>query len=113
MYTKSKIEQLRANEAKHLCLVGKDKRSVPVSSVVNNTPANVGDLGSIPGLGRSPGKGNGNPLQCSCLENPKDRGAGQAMVHGITKSQTRHKQLEHTQIPGQEGSFLWLMYLEM
>ena len=53
MYTKSKIEQLRANEAKHLCLVGKDKRTVPVSSVVKNTPANVGDLGSIPGLGRS------------------------------------------------------------
>ena len=64
------------------------------------------DMGLIPGSGRSPGIGNGNPLQCSCLENPKDRGAGQAMVHGITKSQIRHKQLEHTQIPGQESSFL-------
>ena len=73
MYTKSKIEQLRANEAKHLCLVGKDKKTVPVSSVVKNTPANVGDLGSIPGSGRAPGGGNENPLQYSCLENPLDR----------------------------------------
>ena len=46
----------------------------------------VGDRGSIPGLGISPGEGNGNPLQCSCLENPKDRGAWWATVHGITKS---------------------------
>ena len=43
---------------------------------------NVGDLGSIPGLGRFPGEGNGNPLQCSCLENPMDREAWQATVHG-------------------------------
>ena len=49
----------------------------------------VGDLGSIPGLGRSPGEGNGNPLQYSCLENPMDRGAWWATVHGVTKSQTR------------------------
>ena len=47
-----------------------------------------GDLGSIPGLGRSPGEGNGNPLQYSCLENPMDGGAWQATVHGISKSQT-------------------------
>ena len=44
----------------------------------------VGDLGSIPGLGRSPGEGNGNPLQYSCLENPMDRGAWQATVHGVS-----------------------------
>ena len=50
---------------------------------------NVGDVGSIPGLGRSPGEGNGNPLQCSCLENPMDRGAWWATVHGVTKSQTQ------------------------
>ena len=49
---------------------------------------NTGDLGSIPGLGRSPGEGNGNPLQYSCLENPMDRGAWSATVHGVTKSQT-------------------------
>ena len=50
---------------------------------------NVGDLGSIPGLGRSPGEGNGNPLQYSCLENPMDGGAWWATVHGVAKSQTR------------------------
>ena len=48
----------------------------------------MGDLGSIPGLGRSPGEGNGNLLQCSCLENPMDRGTSQATVHGVAKSQT-------------------------
>ena len=50
---------------------------------------NAGDLGLIPGSGRSPGEGNGNPLQCSCLENPLDGGAWCATVHGVTKSQTR------------------------
>ena len=47
---------------------------------------NVGDQGSIPRLGRSPGEGNGNPLQYSCLKNPMDRGAWWATVHGVTKS---------------------------
>ena len=47
---------------------------------------NAGDLGSIPGLGRSPGEGNGNPLQYSCLENIMDGGAWQATIHGVTKS---------------------------
>ena len=50
---------------------------------------NARDPGSIPGLGRSPGEGNGNPLQYSCLENPMDRGAWYATVHGVAKSQTR------------------------
>ena len=50
---------------------------------------NAGDLGLIPGLGRSPGEGNGNPLQDSCLENPMDRRAGQAIIHGTAKSQAR------------------------
>ena len=49
----------------------------------------MGDLGSIPGLGRSPGEGNGNPLRYSCLENPMDGGAWWATVHGVTKSRTR------------------------
>ena len=49
---------------------------------------NAGDLGSIPGLGRSPGEGNGNPLQYSCLENPMDRGGWRAAVHGVAKSRT-------------------------
>ena len=59
--------------------------------VVKNPPANAGDTrdrGSIPGSGRSPGGGHGNPFQYSCLENPMDRGAWQATVHGVTKSQT-------------------------
>ena len=47
------------------------------------------DLGSIPGSGRSPGEGNGNPLQYSCLENPMDRGTWWAIVHGVPKGQTR------------------------
>ena len=50
---------------------------------------NAGDLSSIPGLGKSTGEGNGNPLQDSCLENSMDRGAWQATAHGVTKSQTR------------------------
>ena len=50
---------------------------------------NAGDQGSIPGSGRSPGERNGNPLQCSCLENPMDGGAWLATVHGVAKSQTR------------------------
>ena len=50
---------------------------------------NSGDLGSIPGSGKSPGEGNGNPLQYSCLENPMDGGAWWATVHGVAKSRTR------------------------
>ena len=53
--------------------------------MVKNLPANAGDLGSIPGLERSPGEGNGNPLQYSCLENSMDRGAWWATVHGVTE----------------------------
>ena len=63
----------------------------PISSNGKESACNAGDLGLIPGLGRSPGEGHGNPLQCSCLENPMDRGAWWATVHGITKSQTRLK----------------------
>ena len=55
-------------------------------SVVKNLPHNAGDLGSIPGWGRCPGEGNGNPLQYFCLENSADRGAWQATGPGITKS---------------------------
>ena len=55
--------------------------------VVKNPPANAGDTGLIPEWGRSPGGGNDNPLQYSCLENPMDRGAWLAIVHCVTKSQ--------------------------
>ena len=61
----------------------------PSSSVGKESACNAGDPGSIPGWGRSPGEGNGNPFQCSCLENPMDREAGQTTVHGVAKSRTR------------------------
>ena len=57
--------------------------------MVKASAYNAGDLGSIPGLGRSPGEGNGNPLQYFCLENPMDGGAWQATVHGVAKSRTQ------------------------
>ena len=57
----------------------------PGGSLVKNLPANAGDSGLISGLGRYLGKGNGNPHEYSCLGNPKDRGAWQAVVHGVTK----------------------------
>ena len=62
--------------------------SFPGGSVVKNLPANAGDVVSIPGSGRSPGEGNGNPLQYSCLENTTNREAWWARVQGITKSGT-------------------------
>ena len=57
--------------------------------MVKDPPANAGDTGSTPGWGRSPGEGNGNPLQYSCLENPMDQGAWWATVHGVAKTQTQ------------------------
>ena len=66
----------------------------PSDSDSKESACNDGDLGLIPGLGRSPRGGHGNPLQYSCLENPMDRGAWRAMVHGVAKSQTRQKQLK-------------------
>ena len=60
----------------------------PIIAQVKASACNAGDLGSIPGSGRSPGEGNGNPPQYSCLENPVDR-AWWATVHGVAKSQTR------------------------
>jgi len=59
-----------------------------VAQTIKESACNAGDLGSIPGSGRSPGEGNGNPLQYSCLENSMDRGAQRTTVHGVTKSQT-------------------------
>ena len=64
--------------------------------MVKNPPTNarhVKDVGSVPGLGRSPGGGQGNPLQYYCLENPMDRGAWQAVVHRVAKSWTLLKRL--------------------
>ena len=58
----------------------------PGGSDSKESACNAGDPSSIPGLGRSPGEGNGNPFQYSCLENPMDRGAWEAIVHGVAKS---------------------------
>ena len=63
-------------------------RHFPCSSVGKESACSVEDLGSTPGFGRSPGEGNGNPLQYPCLENLMDRGASWAVVHGVAKSRT-------------------------
>ena len=80
---------------KFVCLLS-DKWGFPGGSEVKVSTCNAGDLGSIPGLGRSPGEGNGNPLQYSCLENPMDRGGWWATVHGVAKSRTRLGDLTFT-----------------
>ena len=61
----------------------------PAGSAVTESACHAGDTGSIPGLGRSPGEGNGDPLQSSCLGNPMDRGAWWAAVHGVAESRTQ------------------------
>ena len=78
-------------------------RASQVVLVVRSPSANAGDIrdaGSIPGLGRSPGEGNGNPLQYSYLENPMDGGAWWATVHGVAKSQTGLEQLNRAGYTG-------------
>ena len=67
----------------------------PGGAEVKASACNAGDLGLIPGSGRSPGEGNGNPLQYSCLENPMDGGAWWATVHRVAKSQTRLSDFTH------------------
>ena len=62
---------------------------VSLVAQLKNPPANAGNIGSMPGSGKTPGEGNGNTLQYSCLENPMDRGAWHAPVHGIAKRRTR------------------------
>ena len=79
-------------------LKGHADLSFPGGSVVKNLSANVGDLGSIHGSGRSPGEGNGNPLQYSWLGNPMDRGAWWATVHGVEKESDRTWQLNSNDI---------------
>ena len=77
----------------------------PGGTVVKNSPANAGDLrdvGLIPGSGRAPGGGHGNPLQYPCLENPVDRGAWWAAAHGVVPSQTRLRQLGRHTLKGEK-----------
>ena len=74
------------------------KWGFPGGSVVKNLPASIGDTGdtgSIPETGRSPGAGNGNPLQYSCLENPVDRGGWWATVHGVAKESDTTEHITH------------------
>ena len=76
--------------------LAREIRASQVMPVVKNLPAIAGqggDEGSVPGSGRSPGGGHGNPLQDSCLEDSMERGAWQATVHGVAKSQTQLKRL--------------------
>ena len=72
----------------HICNIIYIYTVFPGSSDGKESACSAGDPGLTPGLGRSPGEGNGNPLQYSCLENPMDRGAWQATVHGVAKSWT-------------------------
>ena len=76
--------------------IGNLTASKPFSSDGKVSACNAGDLGSIPGPGRSPGEGNGNPLQYSCLENPMDGGAWGATVHGVAESRTQLSDFTHS-----------------
>ena len=82
-------------EVKSISLLGHPLNSgypgvgIPGGPGIKNLPATAGNLGWIPGSGRSPGEGNGKPFQYSCLGNPMDGGAWQAVVHGVTKHRTQ------------------------
>ena len=82
----------------------------PGGLVVKNPPINAGGLGLIPGLGRSPGEGNGYWLQYSCLENPMDRGAWQATVHGVTKSTATVHGIGHDLV-NNNNKTIWIIFI--
>ena len=86
-----------------------------MAQMVKASGYNVGDLGSIPGSGRYPGEGNGNPLQYSCLENRMDRGAWWAAVHGVAKSRTRLSDFTSLASLAEfiPNHFILLMFLEI
>ena len=81
----------------------------PGGTVVKNLLANAGDTGSIPESGRSPGEGNGDPLQYSCLENPRDREAWQATIHGVVKQLDTTERLNNNNIVSQDLSDVFLI----
>ena len=81
--------QIWSKSTEHIYMQSWFLNGFPGGSDGKESFCNVGDLGSIPGWGRSSGGGTDNPLQYSCLENPMDRGAWLAIVHGVTKSQTQ------------------------
>ena len=84
-----KTEESLSHIVNSNCSFLSSEEAFPCSSVGKGSACSAGDPGSIPGLGRSPGVGNGNRLQYPCLENLMDRGAWWAAVHGVTKSRTR------------------------
>ena len=92
-HTDPKYREIIAHRKYFLKVPPSPKLSIPPDlpgdTVIKSLPANAGDVGWIPGLGRYPGEGNGNSLQYSCLGNPTDRGAWWAAVHGVSKSRTR------------------------
>ena len=77
------------NKSARICEIVRASSGLPQWLSDRESTCNAGDLGTIPGLGRYPGGGHGNPLQYPCLGNPTDRGAWQATVHGVTKSRTQ------------------------
>ena len=79
----------------------------PGGSEVKVSACNVGDLGSIPGSGRFPGEGNGNPLQYSCLENPMNGRAWWATIHGVANSQTRLRDFTFTFTTNHKALLTW------
>ena len=88
----AQMEKGKEGRGEVIILFNRRLRASQVVLVVKSSPANAGDardVGLIPGLGRSPGERNGNPLQYSCLVNPMDRGVWRAIVHGVTKNQSR------------------------
>ena len=80
-------------------LYSKEVLAFPSGSNTKESACNVGDLDTVPGLGRSPGEGNGYPLQYSCLENSVDRGASRATVHGVTESNMTERLTLSQQLP--------------
>ena len=102
VYLRSQIN-LVAKETSVLCI----KKGLPWWLSIEST-YNAGDMGSIPGLGRSPGKGNGNPLQYSCLGNPIDRGDGRATVLGVSKRVIRDLAVKQQQLNKTPNYFLYV-----
>ena len=78
--------------------------------MVKNLHANAGGVGLVPGSGRSPGEGNGNPPQYSCLENPMDRGAWQATVHGVAELDTTYTTSKRLLSKGSSNPKAWILF---
>ena len=89
MVTQAQLSDTNALLGRKIMCMCASCMGLPGGSDVKESARDSGDRGSIPGSGRSPGEGNGNPLQYSCLGNPMDRGAWRATVHGVAKSWTR------------------------